>query len=207
MMKVYYYLNRVGGTMGPAADRGTRIHKAIEEWEELQEERPLILQNETEIAAFQTAMKKYHSLKADPGFKFKPETKLEFVKDNVPVTGVFDLFLNDGTVFDWKFPNKAWNEYKFLDYVDKQAWYYFWLLQDHDPKRMVFYVINLEDPENPQQFSVDVCWDTVKQKLTQWLNFVDSINSAELMDHWPASPSQQKCNWCSYKRICERSMA
>lgn len=204
MKKVYYYLNRVGGTMGPAADRGTRIHKAIEEYETLQEEKPLILQNEKEFRAFAVALEKYRELKENPGFKLGPETKLEFHKEGMPVVGVFDMFLNDGTIFDWKFPNKPWNDYKFADYTDKQAWYYFWLLEEYKPTRMVFYVIDFETFEG-REYEVPVCWKTVKQKLTVWLNFADSIRSAEAMDHWPASPGMQKCNWCSYKNICESS--
>lgn len=212
MKKLYYYMNRTAGRSGPAAERGTKIHKALETYhlefvdpKLVPDEEPLNLSNK-ELKAFRVALEKYKELRDGIGFKFGPETKLEFEKAGMPVTGVFDLFLNDGTVYDWKFPNSPWNPYKLADYTNKQAWYYFWLLEEFQPQQMTFSVIDFET-FTLEEFVVPVDWEVVKQKLTEWQNLADSIRSAEFMEHWPASPGPQKCGWCNYKKICEESQA
>lgn len=219
MRKIKYYIDRVEVEYGPAANRGSKIHKMLELYLENREEEPLTVEmyeeehrvSYDELVVFNVAKQKLKLLEVEPGIHSSEKKMVtERLLVDTPVTGIFDLLLQDGTIFDWKFPNKAWDDWKLNDYTQKQTWLYMWMtreLLDFQPKQFKFYVVNFAAPEQPQEFTIPYDEQKVDQEFHHWWNLMQKIEGATKLDMWDVNPDVRRCRWCNYKRICDRSMA
>lgn len=179
------------GPSSAAAERGTRLHKSVENFLNKK-----TVQHES-LDEFRTFDKIVDYL--DEIFNQVTGIEVEYKKpliENVALKGILDATLADGTIIDWKFPGKEWDDYKLKSYHN-QALMYYWLTGA--PK---FKFVVIPTKGDVQHIEV-IKPENLEREVRLWESQARNIKRMWENDSFTADPSVYKCRYCFNKHICE----
>ncbi len=133
------------------------------------------------------------------------EEPFEMVRGGVPFTGRIDLIDAEGWVIDHKFSYDTWSEQR--SRFGCQPIVYQWAALDAYEKKFPdwkfkgfqYNIIRLYPSPKIQRITVPYMG---QDKSDWWENEVAIIAKGILTEHFPSTPGEKKCQWCSYKKLC-----
>ena len=141
--------------------------------------------------------------------KHKPvavEEPFEYVRGGVPFTGRIDLIDEEGWVIDHKFSYDTWSEQR--SRFGCQPMVYQWAGIDVFEERFKgwkfkgfqYNILRLYPSPKIQRITVPYMG---QDKSDWWESEVAIIAKGILSQHFPSTPGEKKCQWCSHKKLCQ----